>query len=212
MAPLTDERNLTEPISAETLAHFHAIPWAHELLQSPLWKPFEIWSRAPKPSLNEDLYIGSTLASADTLPHGLMLYRTDLTQLKLLFHVRPGVAGYSNILHGGATATLIDEYTGCLISLPKHLPGGVEGLSPEQRATWEENTGAATRAWDQTLTAKLEVEYKRPSRLPGDFCLTVSFAGREGRKIFMRGVWEDGEGKVMATGLATYVGVQSTKL
>lgn len=55
-------------------------------------------------------------------------------------------------------------------------------------------------------TAYLNVQYKAPVNTPCVLIARAWMTRMEGRKVFLKGVLEDGEGKVYATGEALYIG------
>lgn len=59
-----------------------------------------------------------------------------------------------------------------------------------------------------TMTAYLNVRYKKPVRTPSVLLLRGWVERREGRKIFGRGTVEDGEGNVLSEGDALFVEVR----
>lgn len=112
--------------------------------------------------------------------------------------------GHSGIIHGGITATLMDESMGMLqsVNLERERQGGnvVEG-------------GLGS------FTAYLNVQYKRPVSTPGAIAVVVKRVRKEGRKEWLSAElkqWsgsdnsrgdgdEEGELVVCATGEALFV-------
>jgi acyl-coenzyme A thioesterase PaaI-like protein len=60
--------------------------------------------------------------------------------------------------------------------------------------------GQELPAYGATFTAKLTVEYKRPVGTPGTVMARAWIVAVEGRKVWVEGVVEDGEGNVHARG------------
>ena len=58
-------------------------------------------------------------------------------------------------------------------------------------------------------TAYLNVEYKAPIVTPGVFMARAWVTEMSGRKTFVRGVLEDGSGKVLATGKSLFISART---
>lgn len=116
--------------------------------------------------------------------------------------------GHSGIIHGGITATLIDESMGMLqtVNLERERQGGNFGEE-------EKEAGLGS------FTAYLNVQYKRPVSTPGAIAVVVKRVRKEGRKEWLSAElkqWsgsdssrgdgdEEGELVVCATGEALFV-------
>lgn len=88
--------------------------------------------------------------------------------------------GYDNVAHGGLIGVLLDE---------------IIGMACEFQAEG--------RVF--TMTAYLNVNYKRPVMTPGIVLLRGWVDRREGRKIWGKGTVEDGNGNVLSEGEALFV-------
>lgn len=115
--------------------------------------------------------------------------------------------GHSGIIHGGITATLMDESMGMLqtVNLERERQSGNVGE--------EEGGGLGS------FTAYLNVQYKRPVSTPGAIAVVVKRVRKEGRKEWLSAElkqWsgsdrsrgdgdEEGELVVCATGEALFV-------
>ena len=62
-----------------------------------------------------------------------------------------------------------------------------------------------------TMTAFLNVQYKKPVRTPGIILARGKVVKREGRKLWGKGTIEDGEGGVLATSEALFIIVDEVK-
>jgi len=62
-----------------------------------------------------------------------------------------------------------------------------------------------------TMTAYLRVDYRKPVKTPGAVLARAWLEKREGRKMWARGVIEDGEGNVLSDGEALFIVVASLR-
>lgn len=61
------------------------------------------------------------------------------------------------------------------------------------------------------MTAYLKVDYKKPVRTPGIVLTRGVVVKKEGKKLWLRGTVEDGEGGILATGEALFIVVEKVK-
>ncbi|KAF2861874.1 hypothetical protein K470DRAFT_214066 [Piedraia hortae CBS 480.64] len=144
---------------------FLATSWTRTLLESQpnITKYFTSASRHPKPTTEDSLY-ALTLNTPDTLNATISFYtpvsndelKTD--QVSTLFCIGDGLNGHPNILHGGITATLIDEAMGILQAV-------------------NEPTGTSAG-----MTAYLNVKYLAPVTTPGAVLVEAKYTKRSGRR------------------------------
>lgn len=178
-------------------AHFASIPWCAAFLADPTWRLKTMESRIPKPN-TEDTLFGSTLNGADNISAVLVIYRLPpenppkaIHEVRGFFTIGNGLNGNPNMLHGGIIATLLDEILGLVIAANKRL-------DPSRPPTG-------------TVTAYLNTQYLKPLHTPA----TVQVVGRlrsiEGRKWFIDGTIEDGEGTVFARADSLFVQRRETK-
>ncbi|EME38851.1 hypothetical protein DOTSEDRAFT_75542 [Dothistroma septosporum NZE10] len=92
-----------------------------------------------------------------------------------------GLDGKSGRAHGGLSSLLLDHMTGMAAS--HECPQG----------------------GDPPATAFLNVDYKNPISTPSVFLARSWVTEVSGRKIFVKGVLEEGSGKVLATGKALFI-------
>lgn len=128
--------------------------------------------------------------------------------------VGDGMNGHPAILHGGITATMLDESMGVYQSVNQELAhmakvkcGKAEGeLPPSSLAAF---------------TAELKIKYLRPVQTPGNLIVTVRRVKKEGRKEWLvaelkqcTGQAEDYDGDitVCATGEALFISPRTSKL
>lgn len=62
-----------------------------------------------------------------------------------------------------------------------------------------------------TMTAYLKTDYRKPVTTPGIILARAWLEKQEGRKMWGRGVIEDGEGNVLAEGEALFLVVESLR-
>lgn len=217
------------PSSAKTethLSHFQSLPWCAALIASPTYIVTPCLWRNPKASTEDEL-LAVSLNSPTTISHHLALYRVPqsspfrssfsttatplsplpqsssasssavadgvadgVREMKLLVTLGAGLNGWPGICHGGAIATLIDEFMGALMNVHR-----------KERVA----AGHADSGLGNTLTAKLEVEYKAPVTTPGTYVITVEFEKIEGRKLWVVGRIEDQAGKVGVKARALFI-------
>ncbi|PLN81888.1 HotDog domain-containing protein [Aspergillus taichungensis] len=188
-------------------------PWIATLLSDKTYITTPMPSRIPKSS-TEDNFFARTINTPSTIPACIMQYqRPDgssgsqsktegVKRLRLFVRLAENVTGYPGTLHGGVTASLLDESMGLLL--------GVRG----------EVGPAGERARDGVLsevpvTAYLNTRFKRPIPVPADVVVNVWLReGGEagGRKWVVGGDVRDENEKVLAEGECLYVRVRASKL
>ena len=104
-------------------------------------------------------------------------------RIRLLRRVRPYNLGLHEILlrdfaHGGLTATMLDE-----------------GLGTPAFVQWPSGC----------MTAELTVKYEKPIPIPGVVLCRSWVVRTEGRKFWITGVLEDGNGLVYARGQSLFI-------
>lgn len=179
-----------EPSPPQIKAHFQTSPWALKYFNDPSLQPFTTESRIPKTHNTQDTFCATTLATDDTIIAWQSFYKPPPTssssqygELLALFKLGSGVNGHIDTCHGGFLSVVLDE-----------LIGNV--------AEYERPPGKST------MTAYLKVDYKRPVPTPSIVVSRAWLEKIEGRKIYGRGVIEDEEGNVCATGEALFLTVE----
>lgn len=122
--PVAASVRTPSPIMIEAdIEKLSSIPWAAALINDKRWIPTPSSNRFPK-STGEDSFFAETLDTCRTIRTMLTLRPTteedgDLAYKKLLVitDLGDGLNGYSQVLHGGFAATLLDETCGGLIQL-----------------------------------------------------------------------------------------------
>ena len=105
------------------IAHFSSVPWAAELINDTAnWTPVPTRAVERKAS-GEDAFFSETISTDRTMRAILTLRGKEeadgdiaYKEIKELVDVGDGLDGYPNVMHGGVTATLLDEACGALIN------------------------------------------------------------------------------------------------
>ncbi|QUC19360.1 uncharacterized protein UV8b_03601 [Ustilaginoidea virens] len=208
--------NTPPNLYADTVAYFTSIPWCAELLlrpdvdspdddspgpAAPAAIPFIPQCVNPA-SPQHDQFVGATLASHPRgLEHMLCFFRPrdaahardalrPVDRVDALFALGDGLTGYRGLLHGGMAATLVDEAMGTVNEINTAL--GKRGLVHER----------------SSVTARLEMEFRRPVRLPAVVRVTSWTEGIDGRKTRVRCELRDGQGVVLATAASVWVALR----
>jgi thioesterase superfamily protein 4 len=187
------------PLPPHIQTELSQIPWAASLLSDPHIRPFISHNRNAKRQTGEDSLFAETLTSPSTLPVWQAFHRPpgasgqssspQLGEFLFIIRLGEGLAGHISTLHGGVISLLLDEALGYAAAYTPPVP---------ERAIF---------------TVKMEVEYKKPVGTPGwvlvrawmDPAESPAAGGKKSRKRWGRGVIEDGEGGVYATGTALFV-------
>jgi acyl-coenzyme A thioesterase PaaI-like protein len=98
-------------------------------------------------------------------------------EAKVAFNLGTKVCGHRGIVHGGLTATLIDEVSGA---------SAFSSIGP-------------------CFTANLNVDYKKPLKAECWILLRSYVTRIEGRKAWIETIVEDGDGIIYAKGTALFV-------
>ncbi|KAG5928397.1 hypothetical protein E4U42_000693 [Claviceps africana] len=197
--------NTPPDLYASALHHFTSIPWCAALLH-PSSPPGQVIPFIPQCfnplTPQHDQFVGATLASH---PRGLrhmlsFFYHAHdaalrdpnhfVREVHTLFSLADGLSGYRGLIHGGVTATMMDEAMGTVNEINTAL--GKHGLVHQR----------------SSVTAELDVKFLRPVPAPGVVCVTAWTEGIEGRKTRMRCEVKDGEGTVLARGASTWIALK----
>ncbi|KAG8409042.1 hypothetical protein J3459_010468 [Metarhizium acridum] len=193
-----------EPLSENARTTFgsaSAPAWCLRLLHDANLTPVATPSRQPKAS-SEDSFIAETLATGDTISSWQSFYKVPQPQprpspattganspvagelVSLLALLGRGVNGHTNVAHGGLVATILDDTMGMVVGL--HRSPGMSGY-----------------------TASLNIKYRKPLRTPSIvLCRTWLESRSGGRKLWLRGTVEDGEGGLFAEAEGLWIEVQ----
>ena len=195
------------PLSDETRAAFggtSAPAWCLEVLHDPSLCPIATPSRQPKAN-SEDSFVAETLATATTISAWQSFYKVLLrppslsltdapivdhdtasvaSELVSLLALGRGINGHTNIAHGGLIAAILDETMGMLVTL--HRSPGMSGY-----------------------TAFINVRFRKPLPTPGTvLCRTWLETKSDGRKMWLRGTVEDGQGGLFAEAESLWIEIE----
>ncbi|KAL4891085.1 HotDog domain-containing protein [Aspergillus ambiguus] len=183
------------PIPEDTLAFFSARPSAAPYPQ-PIYRPIPWLSRYDKGDNTTDTFFSQAINSANTIPRVLALLRADILDAPraadpdqdpnpaprddarphqvLFVQIGTGLNGFTDTVHGGVLASLVDEaLSTCVEAFRQQLNG-------ESKA--------------KLFTANLNVSYRAPVLSPGVILVKTWLRRRVGRKWFLEAqvVAEDG--------------------
>ncbi|KAF2104909.1 hypothetical protein NA57DRAFT_71110 [Rhizodiscina lignyota] len=192
------ERLQRADVPPDVAQRLRKIPWCAEILDDPSLISIYTYSRERKES-TEDSLIAETFKSKDTIHTWETFYRYHkpssdkngpIGETITILGFGSGLNGHPKLLHGGTVAAVMDEVITYLGG--RHNSPGMSGY-----------------------TAFLKVDYKKPIPTPCTVLLRVIMEGRSaGRKQWLRGTLEDGNGVILATGESLVVEVpkNATKL
>lgn len=179
----------------EDVARLERVPWAAELLADTKFVSSPTSSRTRKES-GEDSFVAETLNTSQTIrswvtQHSLPVddQKPAIREIRSILDLGLGLNGYPAVMHGGMIATLLDEITGVLLTINVH----------------HNNRTSNTERSLNSMTAYLNVTYKKPLPLPSIALSTAKFTKVDGRKHYVRGTLEDGNGQIYAIAEALFV-------
>ena len=182
---------ILEPPPGEIKSHFRSIPWAWKHFSDPTLQPFTNESRIVKATTTTDTFIARTLATEETIRAWQSFYRapdssSEYGEILNLVSIGSGINGHVDTSHGGFIGVLLDEALGV----------AAEKARPADKST---------------MTAFLKINYKKPVRTPSVVLCRARLDKKEGRKLWVTGQIEDGEGNVMSTAEALFLVVERMK-
>lgn len=196
---------LLGPPNPSVLAHFCLTPWCIPFYHDPSLQAFENRSEPDRSSTQPTAgtLFRRTLNTSDTIAATQFFYRaptnTPQTQpppkhqpppshpeIVVLFSLGTDLNGHPDVLHGGFVSVILDEIIGTTAGLHRSV----------------EKT---------TMTAYLNTTYTAPVLTPGPVVCRAWCERVEGRKIFAKGVLEDGEGNCLAIGEGLFIVVERIK-
>ena len=150
-------------VPAASLEHFKS-SWTASVIDDMLKSGFTV-KKTPSREVKadgEDSLFGQTFRSAKTIPHVMNFWRkpdNDYGEMRMLMSLGSGLNGHADILHGGFTATLIDE-----------------------------SCGFANMYWSRshTFTANLNVNYRKPIPTPSIVLARAWITKVDGRKRWVK--------------------------
>ncbi|KAK2612468.1 hypothetical protein QQS21_001572 [Conoideocrella luteorostrata] len=201
----------TEPLSEiarNTFGSTASPAWCLRLLCDPSLSPIATPSRQPKLS-SEDSFIAETLATGNTISAWQSFYKVlrplssrpladtpsvDQTsgspvagELVSLLALGRGINGHSNVAHGGLVATILDDTMGMVVTL--HRSPGMSGY-----------------------TAFLNMKFRKPLATPSIVLCRTWLERSGGRKLWLRGTIEDGEGGLFAEAESLWIEIEKRVL
>ncbi|GES59587.1 hypothetical protein ATEIFO6365_0003086700 [Aspergillus terreus] len=177
------------PVPADALSFFLARPSARPY-NPPTYHPIPWLSRHDKGDNTTDTFFSQALNSPNTIPRVLALLRADLLEPDtpvpddnddsphqvLFVQLGTGLNGFTDTVHGGVLASLVDE-----------------ALSTCVEAVRQQGAGESKA---KLFTANLNVSYRAPVYSPAVILVKTWLRRREGRKWFLEAQVVTEEGKV----------------
>lgn len=160
--------------------------WATELLETAGMEPVMTADAllAPDSTMSSD-HLFTTLLKVGMLDDLVCLYHRPSQVVHSLVALGPDICGHGGIVHGGMSATVMDETLGALAYSLKR-----EGILGEGPA----------------FTAHLHVDYKKPLPAPTKLICTAKAESIEGRKLWATAQIQDRPGgTVYVTGKALFL-------
>lgn len=204
---VSERQNISrKPVPDEVRAAFDAASapaWCSRAFSDPDLIPIATLSREPKAS-TEDSFIAETLRTPSTISAWQSFYRElpsqsprpsgdapdvshDTTVIKgevvNILALGRGLSGHANVAHGGLISAVLDETMGMVVGV--HQSPGMSGF-----------------------TAYLNVTFKKPLPTPSVVLCRTWLERRSGRKLWIRGTVEDGEGRLFTEAEGLWVEVE----
>lgn len=204
---------------SDTKAPFLRIPWIASQVNRPNIICRAPNSRNPKSSTEDSLW-AEILKDGRTIRSCICFYKKPaggadhVEEVSAAMTVGNGMNGHPAILHGGITATMLDEVMGMYQAINQEL-------AHMARVKCGKADGELPPGDDSAFTAELKVKYLRPVQTPGNMIVAVRRVKKEGRKEWLfaelkqcTGQEEDYDGDigVCATGEALFITPRSSKL
>lgn len=172
----------------EQLTDF-SLPWCQKLLNSPDIIDISLPMRRPE---NTNLVITSTLRTESTIRAWKSLHTRDIQDpthhsqtFFLVLSLGSGLQGYKDMLHGGIFSVLLDQSNAiCILS-----------VTPPP-----------------SVTAQMDLKFKKSVPVPGVVLCRSVIVRREGKKLWVRGTIEDGEGTVFCESESFWIAKGKEKL
>lgn len=166
------------------------LPWVAALAASPGMRevlvPGQQLRRHPVGQLvSEQDHLFETMLRSDQIREFRCFFDPSKREFHSVVVLGKDVCGYPSTVHGGLTAAIVDEtFGGLYVAL---LTSGGLGLRLPG------------------VTARLEVDYKRPVAAPTVLQVSAEVESVEARKVWMRATVSDGKGGVYASARALFV-------
>ncbi|KAE8450794.1 hypothetical protein EG329_005707 [Mollisiaceae sp. DMI_Dod_QoI] len=185
----------SQPI-ADPIAHFKSIPWCSKLLSSKSVVQVLVPDRTPLAS-TESAMVRETFNTPKTVKACVTFFRYVLPeggekgmeergedkknpflQICALLDLESGVNGYAKTAHGGFFGVVLDEVMG---------------------------TAANLQAAQGAFTASLKVDFKKPLYTPSIILARGQVVKKEGKKLSLKGSFEDKDGNILTTSEGTWI-------
>lgn len=171
-------------------AEFRSTPWAYKLFSDPTLHSVINESRVVKHATTADTFVSHTLATEETIRAWQSFYkdadpaaRNPVKEVWSLLSIGSGCNGHLDTSHGGFISLLHDEALGL----------AAESSRPADKTT---------------MTAYLKVDYKKPMKTPAVILCRAWVESKDGKKLMVRGVLEDGDGNVLSTSEGLFIIVE----
>ncbi|TVY85765.1 Acyl-coenzyme A thioesterase, partial [Lachnellula willkommii] len=169
----------------ECKAHFESTPWCAAIFNDPTLQAFT----ALEPQRNpHNTFMTKTLATEDTIIYWQSFRKlgAQYSHIVTVLSIGGGLNGHVDTCHGGFIGVVADSALGY----------AAESERPSDKAS---------------MTAYLKINYKKPVRAPGKILCTAKVYRKEGRKMWISGTIEDGEGTILTTAEALFLVVEPVK-
>lgn len=171
----------------EEITSDFALPWCQALFNDPAWRPILTLSRVGSSDGTENALIAKTLWSDHTIRAIQSFEKSkpnseECEEVCMLVSLGDGLDGLGGICHGGVVGTLLDEVLGLMVAVVNRTYGV---FTAYLNVTFKNSLGTPRvvlcRAW---------LDAEKPA---------------QGRKCWVNGTVEDGEGLLFAEGSALFV-------
>ena len=173
----------------EAISDF-SLPWCRALFDDPAWRPILTLTRLQSQTGTENALTAETLWTDRTIrtiqsfekPKHIPNREEEIEEVRMLFSLGSGVDGMGGICHGGLVGLMLDEVLSLMVAV---VTGSFAHFTVELNVGFKNSLGTPRvvlcRAW---------LNAENPS---------------QGRKVWVNGTVEDGEGGVFAVGDALFV-------
>jgi thioesterase superfamily protein 4 len=186
-----------EQIPPELQERLSSHAWGARVLSDTRLTPIQTPSRVSKPG-TENSFLAQTLRTGDAITACQSFYKApsppsdseshqgsdsaNLGEMQTLYVIGSGLNGHEGVCHGGFLSLVLDEIMGLVVRLyPK-------AANP--------------------YTLYLNVSFKKPLSTPAVIVCRGRFTKLQGRKMWVSGSVEDGEGGLYATGESLFLEVK----
>lgn len=126
--------------------------------------------------------------------------RFPLVSVSVLWDLRDHVRGFTGYAHGGFLGAIMDESMGTFIYINYQVQATKDAEADERGQKWTRAPGVVDMgSGGRTLTAFMNVKFKRPVSTPSTIISTTTLNRIDGRKLFFDIEIRDGTGAVCST-------------